>query len=275
MLSAPKFHFTIARQSDLLADIDIWEPALPGVFEKGHQHSYYEILIFLKGGGTHQMGAEVHAVADHSIHILTNNTFHELKRALDTDGFEIIFSEAFLHQLQLFDKKTNYVQYFSESRVLNLSEAAFSEFRLYFNELIRNKENRPIFYNLVSLILLKLISGEGSQAKNKGNAGFENAFMALLNRHYKEKKSSEFYSSSLNMSLNTFQRHVKSAFGKSVVELQNEKIIQEVKFQLSQTDKPIKEIAFDFNFSDESHFTHFFRNHIGISPSEYRKSALR
>ncbi len=60
-----------------------------------------------------------------------------------------------------------------------------------------------------------------------------------------------------------------------MVELQNEKIIQEVKFQLAQTDKPIKEVAFDFNFSDESHFTHFFRNHIGLSPSEYRKSALR
>ncbi len=275
MLAVPKFHFTIARQSDLLADIDIWEPAVPGVFEKGHLHSYYEILIFLKGGGTHQMGPEVWEVADHSIHFLTNNTFHELKRTTDTDGFEIIFSEAFLHQLQLFDQKTNYVQYFAESRVLNLSEVAFSEFRLYFNELIRNKENRPIFYNLVSLILLKLISGGGSQAKNKGNASFENAFMALLNRHYKEKKNSEFYSSKLNMSLNTFQRYVKSAFGKSAVELQNEKIIQEVKFQLLQNDKPIKEISADFNFSDESHFTHFFRKHIGISPSEYRKSALR
>src|SRR5688572_13544443 len=90
------YHFIIDGPSDLLADIDVWERAKPGVFEPGHFHSYYEILVFRKGGGTHQMANEIFAVEDYSIHCLTNNTFHELKRTIDTDGFEIIFSQVFL-----------------------------------------------------------------------------------------------------------------------------------------------------------------------------------
>lgn len=269
-----KHHFTIERHSDLLANVDVWEPAISGVYEKGHSHSYYEILVFKRGGGTHQMANEVFEVKDCSIHILANHNFHELKRTTETDGFEIIFSEAFLYQLQQFDKTTNYVQYFSESHVLNFHQDEFGEFQLYFDSLIKHKSDKSIFYNLVSIIILKLISSHPRESKSTPNIAFEKALLDLLNRHYKDKQNLEFYAASLNMSLNTFQRHTKSAFGKSVIELQNERIIQEVKFLLSQNEKPIKEISSDFNFTDESHFTHFFRKYTGISPSAFRKSSL-
>ena len=274
MLQTPEYHFTIDRKEDLLADIDVWEPALPGVFEKGHFHSYYEILVFLKGGGTHQMANELVEVEDYSIHVLTNNTFHELKRTTATDGFEIIFSDVFLHQLQQFDKKTNYVQYFLQSHVLNLNKENFNGFQVYFDELIKNKNNKSILYNLVSIIILKLISRGAGEKKITPNVPFERTLLALLNSHYKERQTVEFYASQLNMALNTFQRHTRAAFGKSIIELQNEKIIQEVKFLVSENEKSIKEIAYNFNFSNLSHFTHFFKKHIGVSPTAYRKSSL-
>jgi AraC-like DNA-binding protein len=275
MLRAPRYHFSIASQSDLLADVDVWEPALPDVYEKGHFHSYYEILVFKKGGGTHQMADDIFPVANCSIHILQSNNFHELRRTTETDGFEIIFSEVFLHQLQQFDKKTNYIQYFSQSRVLNFCAEDFAGLQVYFDELIRNKGNKSIFYNLVSLIILKIISGSGAESKAlKPDPRFEKALLSLLNEHYKEKQSLEFYASKLVMSLNTLQRHTKAAFGKSIIELQNEKIIREVKFLLSQNERSIKEISFDYNFTDEAHFNHFFKKHVGLSPSAYRKASL-
>lgn len=151
MLKTPKYHFTIEPQTDLLADIDVWEPPVPGAFEKGHIHSYYEILVFRKGGGTHQMVSDIFKVENYSIHILPGNNFHELRRAADTDGFEIVFSEVFLYQLQQFDKKTDYFQYFSEPRIVDFQEIAFSDLEVYFDQLIKHQQNKPIFYNLVSL----------------------------------------------------------------------------------------------------------------------------
>ncbi len=274
MLRAPGYHFAIDRQSDLLADIDVWEPAEVGVFEKGHIHSYYEMLIFKRGGGTHQMADEIYEVADYSIHILANNNYHELKRTTATDGFEIIFSQVFLNQLQQFDKNTNYIRYFAQSRVLNFKEDEFREFQIYFDELIRHKNNKSFFYNLVSLIILKIISSDIEAGGSTTHITFEKSLIALVNKHYKEKQSRHFYASKFHMGLNTFQRRTKAAFGKSVIELQNERILQEAKFLISQNEKTIKEISADFHFSDEAHFNHFFKNHIGMTPAAYRKAAL-
>lgn len=271
MLQAPKYHFTIPRQSDLLADVDIWEPAQPGVFEKGHVHAYYEILVFKKGGGTHQMADEVFEVADYAIHVLAPNNFHELRRTTNTDGFEIIFSEAFLQQLQQFDKKTNYLRYFSQSHVLNLSESQFRELEIHFGELVRNRDNKSLFNNWVSLILLKIITSDGEKASLPVSSAFAKDVLSLLNRNYRQRQTVEFYASSLNMAAATFQRHMKAAFGKSIIELQNEKVLQEVKYLLSQDEKPIKQICSEYHFSDESHFTHFFRKHVGVSPSAFRR----
>ena len=274
MLSPPKYHFTIPRQSDLLADIDIWERAQEGVFEKGHVHAYHEILVFRKGGGTHQVGGDVFAVEDYSIHILAPNIFHELKRTTETDGFEIIFSDVFLQQLQQFDKTTNYIQYFSQPRVLNLSESQFREFEIYFGELIRNRDSRSFFYNWVSLIVLKIITSDTEKIANPTNRQFVKDVLSLLHRHYRQRQTVEFYASSVNMAAATFQRHMKAAFGKSIIELQNEKIIQEVKALLSQGEGSIKQISGEYSFSDESHFTHFFRAQVGISPSAYRRQVM-
>jgi AraC-like DNA-binding protein len=274
MLLAPKYHFAIARQSDLLADIDVWEPPQPGVFERGHVHSYYEVLVFKKGGGTHQMADDVFDVADGSIHVLAPNNFHELKRAPETDGFEIIFSETFLQQLQQFDTKTNYRHYFSQSHVLNLGEEQFREFEIYFSELIKNRDNKSLFNNWVSLILLKIITSDTEKLALPANTVFVKDVLALLARNYQQRPSLEFYASNLNMAVATFQRHMKAAFGKSIVELQNEQVIQELKFLLSQSDKPIKQISGEYNFGDESHLNHFFRKHVGMSPSAFRRQAV-
>lgn len=270
-MQVPKYHFTIDRQESLMANIELWEPAKEGVYEKMHSHSYYEMLVFKTGGGTHEMAGEINNVEDFSFHMLPTNTFHELKRVTKTDGFEIIFSESFIEQLQYFDSDTNYIHYFSTPRIQNLSREEFEEFQFYFNELLKHKGNKSIFYNIVSLIILKLIEKDKNIYKTKTNTTFENSLLKLINKHYKEKQSLEFYATNLNMSVNTLQRHAKSTHGKSVIDLQNEKIIQEVKFLLSQKIKSIKEIALEFNFTDESHFNHYFKKHIGVSPSKFRK----
>jgi AraC family transcriptional regulator, transcriptional activator of pobA len=273
LMQTPKYHFTIDRRENLLADVDVWTPATEGVFEPGHFHSYYELLIFKKGGGTHKMGNEVYQVNDFSIHVLKNNTFHELRRTTETDGFEIIFSEVFLNQLQQFDPETNYLRYFSDSHVINFSEEEFKSFSVYFNELLSNQQNKSIFYNLVSIIILKIVTSDAAQPVHTFDLHFNANVLALLNQHYSERPTIEFYASRLNMSLNTFKRHTKAAFGKSIIDMQNEKIIQEAKFLLSQKEKSIKEISFDFKFTDESHFSHFFKKHIGLTPSAFRRSS--
>ena len=49
-------------------------------------------------------------------------------------------------------------------------------------------------------------------------------------------------------------------------------IILELRVQLKNTIKNIKEIAEELNFPNQSFLGKFFREHVGMSPSKYRKS---
>ena len=42
----------------------------------------------------------------------------------------------------------------------------------------------------------------------------------------------------------------------------------------SQAHRAISEIAFAWGFNDMSHFSHYFRERVGVSPREYREAVL-
>ena len=45
-----------------------------------------------------------------------------------------------------------------------------------------------------------------------------------------------------------------------------------IEHRLQFSEKRINEIAYEFGFTDESHFNKFFRKQKGYSPSEFRKT---
>ena len=46
----------------------------------------------------------------------------------------------------------------------------------------------------------------------------------------------------------------------------------EIKLMLKNTTKSIKEIAQELNFSSQSFLGKYFKDRVGVSPKEYRKS---
>lgn len=83
----------------------------------------------------------------------------------------------------------------------------------------------------------------------------------------KAKKLSEHF----NISLNYLGRYFKKQTGDT---LQNYIInykIRLVETRLLHSDMRINEIAYEFNFTDESHLNRIFKKHKGMNPSEFRK----
>lgn len=267
-------HFTIAAKDDLIADVDIWDAPVPGLYEPAHSHAYYEILVFNKGGGTHRIGNNIHPVADYDIHFVPANTIHELQRVADTDGYEIIFSEMFLKKIQEFDPKTNYFQFANNQHVIHLTAADFELFHAYFNKLTLYKTQPSLFNSIAALFILQLIQYTSTSKLPASEIDLERNIRLLINEHYKNKPPLEFYANKLNMSVNTLQRKSKLLFGKSIIEIQNEKILQSIKYLLSNTNSPIKELVFEFNFYDESHFNRYFKKQTGLTPSQFKSTIL-
>lgn len=95
-------------------------------------------------------------------------------------------------------------------------------------------------------------------------------FRELLELHFINHRNTDFYAAELAMAPATFAKKCKKYFGKSPLQLLQERVVLEAKKQLHLTHKSVKEVAAALNFSDEHYFSRFFKNHTGVSPTGFR-----
>lgn len=82
--------------------------------------------------------------------------------------------------------------------------------------------------------------------------------------------SAKFY-----LSKQYISKKFKAEFGINLYSYIIKLRINKSKALLLQKDRKILEIVEEFNFTDESHYSHVFKKVVGLSPSEYRKMMLK
>lgn len=95
----------------------------------------------------------------------------------------------------------------------------------------------------------------------------------LVEMHFKEQHAVQFYAAQLFKSPKTLSNAFAKYGAKKPLEVIQERLTMEAKGLLTFTDKSIKEIAADLGFEDPGHFTRFFKNYAGQTPSDYKKAA--
>lgn len=73
------------------------------------------------------------------------------------------------------------------------------------------------------------------------------------------------------INVSTFSKHFKHQTGVTLKGYIDRKLIQKAQEQLLVTDLTIRKIAYGLKFSDEFHFSRYFKKHVGFSPSNYRQ----
>ena len=102
-------------------------------------------------------------------------------------------------------------------------------------------------------------------------------FESLLNDYFHSGKpqslglpSVGYCAEQLHLSPKYFGDLVKKECGKSAQEYIQLKLIDIAKEKIFDTSKTISEVAYDLGFKYPSHFTRFFKQHVGSTPNEYR-----
>jgi AraC-like DNA-binding protein len=65
---------------------------------------------------------------------------------------------------------------------------------------------------------------------------------------------------------------VKQISGRTALEWIENYVTMELRVALKNSARSIKEIAEDMNFPNQSFLGKYFKEHVGMTPSEYRKS---
>lgn len=137
----------------------------------------------------------------------------------------------------------------------------------YAKEIIENYFN-IVLYHLVS-ITSSTHKDHLSQMTSQQTIAYN--FMILVSENYLIDKSVQFYADKLRISIRHLSTVVKEITHKTPNEIIAEFVLNEAKAQLSNTTNPIREIAYLLKFSDQYAFTHFFKRHLNMSPSQYRE----
>lgn len=101
-----------------------------------------------------------------------------------------------------------------------------------------------------------------------------NEFMHALERDYHKSRDVSYYADILHITskyLNIVSKQIAGRTAKTVID---HYVILKLKIDLSRNDKPVKQIAWDYNFSDASFFTRYFREHTGMTPLAYRRNSI-
>ncbi|WP_316809693.1 helix-turn-helix domain-containing protein [Pedobacter heparinus] len=151
------------------------------------------------------------------------------------------------------------------------------ELQHIFTKLLLETEKKQAFTEPILKSYLQLVLAIASRIKktvqdipDEDNGSPVAGFQQLLEQHFLSQRSPLFYANELGLPANSFTKYCTKHFGKSPSKLIQERVVLEAKKQLHLTHQSSKEIAALMNFDDQHYFSRYFKNHTGVSPSQFR-----
>ena len=97
-------------------------------------------------------------------------------------------------------------------------------------------------------------------------------FILLVEKNFRTIRRVSWYSEQLCISPKYLSETVKNVSKRTPNEWIDAYVTMELRMLLRNTQRSIKEIAQSLNFSNQSFLGKYFKEHVGMSPSEYRRS---
>jgi len=273
------------RQDDLL--ISRFAPYLEHHknLHAAHRHTFYHVVFFTDGAGTHTIDFERFEVKPNQIYFMIPGQVHSWSFEGFVDGYIINFSDAFFQPFLLNNSYCENLSFFSghvNDAVINLPAGLHPQIKDLFEQIIKEWESSPAkTTDLLRVLVLQvfiLVNRFNTGGVNKAPASYNQTllknFQRLIEQHYKSLKLPKDYAELLYITPNHLNAVCKDLLGMQAGEVIRNRTLLEAKRLLTNMHLTITEIAFELNFTDNSYFTKFFKKTEGITPEEFRRNIL-
>ncbi len=98
-----------------------------------------------------------------------------------------------------------------------------------------------------------------------------NRFMWLMERNCKISRDVNFYAERMDITSKYLTRIVRQVTGHTPKTIIDQYVILQLKMQLKRGGQSVKEIAWEYHFTDVSFFCRYFKKHTGITPQQARE----
>lgn len=201
----------------------------------------------------------------------------------DLSGIAILISQNFFSEIVKDIHGISSLFLFSRSHpVFGLRQKEISTLMTYF-DLIWNKMNddehhfrKDVVRSLIATMIYDLsqviyrIQQQRSERQSRAESIFTE-FIRLVEQNFRHERRVSRYATLMCITPKYLSETVKLVSRRTPNEWIANYVALEIRVMLKNTTKSIKEIAEEMNFPNQSFLGRFFKEHVGMSPSEYRK----
>jgi AraC-like DNA-binding protein len=255
------------------------------------RNNFFELIFIIDGTGVQSVNKNKFNYRKGNLFLLTPEDTYFFDIITPTQFFFLRFNEYYINTRSAKDKEA--VQSL-EYILLNASHRPGC--------ILKNKADKPLIASLIESIIREdtnqqLYHGKIIEqivntiitivARNialklpknvKENTG--EAVLDLL--HYIQQNifepknlKAEKLSKHFGISLNYLGRYFKKQTGETMQQYISNYKLRLIETRLLHSDMRINEIAYELNYTDESHLNRAFKKHKGVSPSEFRKKNVQ
>jgi AraC-like DNA-binding protein len=240
-----------------------------------HRHSFYHLVLFTKGSGTHTIDFVKFDVAPYQAYFMAPGQVHSWDFKGETDGYIIHFSADFFRPFLLNPSYLEQFSFFngiSSQCVCQLTP----EIIPVFEALLTTVNKDLIRVRLLEMFMMVENDGNRNNHDNQPNhtSTLLKSFQQLINQYYRTMRLPKEYAELLYITPNHLNALCRELLGKTAGDVIRERVLLEAKRLLTNAGMNILEIAYELNFKDNSYFTRFFKNYEGMTPEEFRKKFI-
>ena len=252
-----------------------------------HSHTYYEIIYIIKGSGIHQLNKNLIPYQSGDLFLLSTDDEHYFDIKETTRFFFIKFTDTYFNSNKklscdefLLNTPENFMREQSlKENVLKLNESCASILKNTINNIrtynnTGNISTSPIaFYQILSIFGLIKESLQQQNIKFSGSGIDNDQIISYIHQNIYNPKLVQIktIAAHFNISQNYFGSYFKRNFTISYREYCNKLRTQLIEKRIQNKQLSLKQIAYEFGFTDESHLSNYFKKQRNVKPSAMKK----
>lgn len=251
-----------------------------------HRHTFYQIVLFTEGGGTHSIDFRQFNVEAHQVYAMAPGQVHTWEFAPSTEGYIVNFNESFFTAIC---HDPHFVEGFplfnavSGSPVNLLDVECCGEVQILLEKMLHEFQQdweykaemlRAMLLELI-VVLSRRLPRLAQPQVSRHQLNVLRQFERLIETHFRQKRLPREYAEMLYITPNHLNALASAALGKSAGALIRERVLLEAKRLLVNSDLSVSQIASELNFEDNAYFARFFKKHTGVSPEAFRAEYTR
>ena len=240
--------------------------------------------LCLKGNAQYSVDTLNHTVSANDIIIISEGQV--VNNYQPSDGFSgiaIMLSDDFFHEIIKGIHELSSIFIFSRTHpVFTLDKDEVNNICTYFQGIKQkmDKQDHHFRRDVVRSLMMTMIYDlgnvmfriqSGDRKQSRAEVIFAQ-FIDLVENNFREEKRVSWYAKQLCITPKYLSESVKQVSRRTPNEWIDNYVILEARVMLKDSALSIKEITQRLHFPNQSFFGKFFKEHVGMSPSKYRKS---